>query len=68
MTRLNKEELYDADLIMDMYEERAAIIEYDGGFPREVAEQLAAEALGFESKYRVLTWVKDLREGNHNYV
>ena len=66
--RLNKEELYDADLIMDLYEERAAIIQYDGGYPRELAAHMAATALGFQSKGKLLTWVKDLRKGNHNYV
>lgn len=66
--RLTTEELYDADLIMDLYEERAAIIQYDGGFPREEAEHMAAVALGFDSKNKLLTWVKDIRKGNHNYV
>ena len=32
---------------LDQYEERAAIMEYDGGLARDVAERLAAEAQGF---------------------
>lgn len=32
---------------LDEYEERAAIMEYDGGLPRAAAERLAAEAQGF---------------------
>ena len=62
MTRLTQEELYDADLLLDLFEERAAIIQYDGGFPRDVAEMLAAQVYGFESKYKLLNWVKDLKE------
>ena len=31
---------------LELYEERAAIIEYHGGLPRHVAEQRAAEQLG----------------------
>ena len=32
---------------LDHFEERAAIMEYDGGLTRAVAERLAAEAQGF---------------------
>lgn len=33
---------------IDAFEERAAIIEYDGGLSRSKAEDLAAQAQGFE--------------------
>lgn len=41
-----------ADLIemQYVYDERAGIIEFDGGSSREEAEQLAAEHLGFLNK------------------
>jgi len=32
---------------IDAFEERAAIIEFEGGFPRSKAEDLAAQAQGF---------------------
>ena len=32
---------------IDAFEERAAILEYDGGLPRAVAEDRAAQAQGF---------------------
>lgn len=34
---------YDDEYWQEMFEERAAIMEYDGGLPREEAEQLAKE-------------------------
>lgn len=36
--------------LRDLYEERAAIIEYDGGFPRDLAEKAAYEELIEEHK------------------
>lgn len=36
--------------LRDMYEERAAIIEYDGGLPRDLAERAAYEELIEEHK------------------
>lgn len=60
--RLNKEELYNADLIMELFEERAAIIEYDGGFSRQDAEEIAADCLGFPNKQSLVAWVADLKE------
>ena len=32
---------------IEAFEERAAIIEYEGGLPRSMAEDLAAQAQGF---------------------
>lgn len=34
---------------IEAFEERAAIAEYDGGLPREQAENLAARPQGFDS-------------------
>ena len=34
---------HDDEYWQEMYEERAAIIEYDGGLPRDEAEQLAKQ-------------------------
>lgn len=34
---------------IEAFEERAAIIEYDGGFPRKAAEDLAAQGQGFRN-------------------
>lgn len=34
---------YDDEYWQEMYEERAAIMEYDGGLPRDEAERLAKE-------------------------
>lgn len=40
----------DAD-IQEAYEERAAILEFDAGYPREKAEQLAmAEAISWQKE------------------
>lgn len=66
--KLNKTELYDADLISDLYEERAAIIQYDGGFEKEIAEQLAAQALGFKTKQHLNSWLRKIKEESQNYV
>ena len=35
----------------EAYEERAAILEFDAGMPRQRAEQLAAEMMGLTPKY-----------------
>ena len=37
-----------ADTLRELYEERAAIMEYDGGLPREEAERRAAEITGYQ--------------------
>ena len=36
--------------LRDLYEERAAIVEYDGGLPRDLAEKAACEELIEEHK------------------
>ena len=52
----------DPELLLELFEERAAIMEYEGGMPREQAEMLAAKCYGFESKHRLYNWVEDLLE------
>lgn len=45
------EDIYnDPKLLDDLFEERAAILEYDGGLSRYQAEQKAAQAYGFKNK------------------
>jgi len=62
---MNPEEyINDADLLLDMFEERAAIMEYEARYPRTKAEQLAAECYGFDSKWQLLEWVKSLKESS----
>lgn len=41
----------------DAWEERAAIMEFDGGLSREDAERLAAQAQGFQIK-DVWRWIE----------
>ncbi len=43
-----------------VFTERAAIMEYDGGLPREEAERLAAKAQGFNVR-DVHYWLAALR-------
>ena len=57
-----KELLADPVLLRDAFEERAAILEYDAGYPREQAEKLAAKMYGFGSKYRLYHYCEDLEE------
>jgi hypothetical protein len=45
----------------ERFEERAAIMEYDGGFPREEAERLAREYVG-----RLYREVKGVKHEKHN--
>lgn len=59
------EVVYDADLLLELWEERAAILEYDSGYTREESEKLAANMYGFESKYRLINWVNDLKESQN---
>jgi hypothetical protein len=45
------EDIYDDyQLLDDLFEERAAILEYDGGLSRYQAEQKAAQVYGFKNK------------------
>ena len=50
-----------ARLIPDIkaFDERAAIIEYDEGYPRKQAEDLAAQAEGFRDADHYWQWLAD---------
>ena len=50
----------DSSLITDIeaFEERAAIAEYDGGLTRQDAEDLAAEAQGFQDREHYWAWLR----------
>ena len=40
MRELTREELYDAEFLMEAYLKRAAVIEQKGGFSREASEYI----------------------------
>ena len=44
---------------IEEFEERAAIAEYDGGLSRSRAEDLAAQAQGFEDAQVYWKWLAD---------
>ena len=50
----------DPSLIPDIeaFEERAAIAEYDGGLTRQDAEDLAAQAQGFQDREHYWAWLR----------
>ena len=50
----------DLALIPDIeaFEERAAIAEYDGGLTRQDAEDLAAQAQGFQDREHYWAWLR----------
>jgi len=58
----------DWSLLEDHYEERAAILEYDAGYTRYEAEQLAAQMYGFENKSALKKHVQKLKaeQNEHN--
>jgi hypothetical protein len=51
----------EIEVLRNNFEERVAEI-IQGGFPREVAEQLAAEGLGFPDVVFFKQYVSDLKE------
>ena len=56
-------EITDWELLEELFEERSAIIEYDGKKPRYEAEQLAAQFLGFDNKAKLKRHVQVLKAG-----
>ena len=48
-------------LLDDLFEERAAILEYDAGFSRREAEQRAAQMMGFENKADLKNRVQEMK-------
>ena len=54
------------NVILDCWEERAAICEYDGGMERGKAETFAAFCLGFGSKKELFEYIAKKEEiGEH---
>jgi len=51
----------EIEVLRSNFEERVALI-VKGGFPREVAEQLAAEGLGFPDVVFFKQYIADLQE------
>ena len=52
---------YTAEELDDAYEERCAILEYDAGYDRYEAEQLAAQMYGFENKSAIKTTIQNMK-------
>jgi len=46
------------------FEERAAILEYDAGYSRYTAEQLAAQQVGFNNKSDLKQEIQRLKAGD----
>lgn len=44
---------------IEAFEERAAIVEYDGGLSRSGAENFAAQAQGFRDREHYWEWLAD---------
>ena len=42
---------------IDAFEERAAIVEYDGGLTRQEAETIAARSQGFQDRDHYWSWL-----------
>ena len=51
----------DGRILDDNFEERCAILEYDAGFNRYKAEQLAAQQMGFNNKSALKIRVQELK-------
>lgn len=52
-------------ILEDQYEERAAILEYDAGYTRYEAEQLAAQMHGFENKSELKRHIQKLKANDN---
>lgn len=53
-------------ILEDLYEERCAILEYDAGYSRYDAEQLAAQMYGFENKADLKQHIQKLKAEEAN--
>jgi len=51
----------DWELLDDIFEERAAMYEYEGEYTRFVAEEMAAQRLGFDNKWELKQYVQKLK-------
>jgi hypothetical protein len=47
-----------AEQLDDLYEERAAILEYDAGYPRYESEQRAAQVYGFKNRSELKRYIQ----------
>ena len=47
-----------AEQLDDLYEERAAILEYDAGYSRYDAEQRAAQVYGFKNRSELKQYIQ----------
>ena len=56
----------DGAVLDDYFEERAAILEYEAGYSRYDAEQLAAQMYGFANKADLKRRVQELKAGAIN--
>lgn len=54
-------ELENWAILDDVFEERAAILEYDAGYTRHEAENRAAQAYGFSNKAELKSYVQLLK-------
>lgn len=59
--------LNDWELLEDVFEERAAILEYDAHFTRYDAEQKAAQAYGFANKAELKKHIQILKAKEAGY-
>jgi len=51
----------DWERLEDAYEERAAILEYDAGYSTYLAEQKAAQMMGFDNKSKFKKHIQELK-------
>lgn len=58
---MTEDYMTDWELLEDLFEERAAIIEYEGGYERYVAENLAAQCYGFANKSELKLHIQRLK-------
>ena len=63
---IDYELINDWQLLEDMFEERAAILEYDAGYTRYEAEQTAAQMYGFANKFELKTHIQALKSKEYS--
>jgi len=60
---IKQDYMNDPELLSDLFEERAAILEYDACYPRYTAEQLAAQQMGYKNKAELKRHIQKLKAG-----
>ena len=58
---------WDWQTLEDAWEERAAILEFDAGYSRFDAEQLAAQMYGFDNKAELKSYIQKLKAKHEPY-